>query len=82
MALAKTVICGLCDGVGKVQEIHPEAYRIIRERAGLGLREAARIGKLEFSHLSRLERGERKSTPQIDKFYRGLMKNGNEKGQR
>lgn len=73
MVLIKTVKCSLC-GVGQVKEIQPKAYRIIREGAGLGLREAARMGNFDFSHLSRLERGERKSTPEIDRFYGGLVK--------
>lgn len=74
MALIKTVKCKVCDGVGKVQEIQPKAYRIIRERAKIGLREAARKADCNFAHLSRVERGERKSTPEIDRFYGGLVK--------
>lgn len=76
MEFVKTVKCGVCEGAGMVPKIQPGSYRIIRERAGLGLREAARKGNFDFTHLSRLERGQRKGTPEIDRFYSGLAKNG------
>lgn len=64
--------CPYCEGKGKRWAVKAETLRARREGLGLSLREVARRASLSPAYVSDVERGNRRVTEKLARFYRDL----------
>ena len=66
------VMCGACDGTGKVLRVQPSYLTFVRKNSGLTVEALSKRTGLSVSLLYKVENGVRTCTKRVEKAYSGL----------